>query len=65
MTANDKGRYVVLLPYANRGYTSAVRADPNYTLYCQSEQAELIIDESAVVDGSIVKGPDLCLGASR
>jgi dolichyl-diphosphooligosaccharide--protein glycosyltransferase len=64
VTASSKGRYTAILPYANRGYSNAVRVDPVYTLDCRSESATVIIDESAVMHGNSVQGPDLCLDAS-
>jgi dolichyl-diphosphooligosaccharide--protein glycosyltransferase len=62
--SNEKGRYGARLPYANRGHSSAVRADSNYTISCRSQSAELVVDELAVREGRIVEGPDICLDES-
>jgi asparagine N-glycosylation enzyme membrane subunit Stt3 len=64
VTAKDNGRYATLLPYANRGYSHAVRVDPHYTARCEFEEATFVIDESDVIDGNTVAGPDLCLDES-
>jgi hypothetical protein len=64
VTANEKGHYAALLPYANQGYSSAVEVDPRYSISCHFENGEFFVDEAAVVNGSAIEGPDICLGDS-
>ncbi len=59
---DNRGRYALRLPYANRGAPPAVRPDPHYTLTCLLvRSARVVVGEEDVQEGREVPGPDLCL----
>lgn len=58
--ADAQGRYALRLPYATRGGPPSVRTHASYTVSCWRDSKPLVVDESAVRDGTEIDGPDLC-----
>jgi dolichyl-diphosphooligosaccharide--protein glycosyltransferase len=63
--ADASGVYRVRVPYANDGGPHGVRAGPFYRLACGGERRVLAVPEAAVLAGSRVAAPDLCLAGAR
>jgi dolichyl-diphosphooligosaccharide--protein glycosyltransferase len=61
--ADAEGRYRLRLAYATRGAPPSVRTAPAWELSCESERAELVVDEASVRSGASLAGPPLCVGS--
>ena len=66
--ADENGRYALRVPYANSARTPtdsetfAVRPAVHYNLMCDGELIHVKVGEQAVVEGTDIQAPDLCLG---
>jgi hypothetical protein len=56
--SSDDGVYRVRLPYSNRGHPEATRPLPVYRVRVAAESREVVVEESHVLDGSEIVGPD-------
>ncbi len=61
--ADAKGTWVLRVPYASRGEGAFVLAEGAYRLEAGSCSGRVQVDESAVREASVVRGPDLCCEA--
>ena len=56
--SSDDGEYRVRLPYSNRDHPEATRPEPVYRVRVAGESREVVVEESQVLDGSQIPGPD-------
>lgn len=57
--ADEQGRYALVLPYANRGAPPAVQTNPAYVVSAAGQEAKVVVEERAVLEGLVIAGPDL------
>jgi asparagine N-glycosylation enzyme membrane subunit Stt3 len=63
--ADARGRYVLRVPYANRGGPPAVAVGSDYTLACRGETQRVRVREAEVRSDAEVPGPALCAVPGR
>ena len=56
--SSDDGEYRVRLPYSNRGHPEATRPKSVYRVRVAAMSREVVVEESQVLDGSEIAGPD-------
>lgn len=59
---DSAGRYSIRLPYPNEPFSPNVRSGASYRVRIGSESAEVVVSESAVLEGAEVAGPSFADG---
>jgi hypothetical protein len=57
VVANQAGEYTIRLPYSNEPFSSDVQSRDHYTLRVGKESVEVVVSESAVLEGSQIEAP--------
>jgi hypothetical protein len=57
VVADSDGEYMIRLPYPNEPFSPDIESGDHYTLRIGEQSIEVVVSESAVVDGSQIDAP--------